>query len=365
MADPTTSQDTAKRKAIKESLFQKCLENFKRDFSLRKLQDAIGFGKQALLLCQELDKEDQAQEMHRILCSSYVHLSKHFQQLRDSEEALKSAKLALEHGKEVDNEDFRRMTDKQLAKLFLELRDFGEALIQGTKWLSHFGENDDSDEKHEARRTMASVYYSRASNFLDNKQFKEASGDGEKALLYCEDKLRTINIRWLLVQAYFSQDAFEYALEQFDSEPEMFLLEPELELNMEHYIKAGKIHEKMSRFNEAISYFEKAIGVAKRKWKKKEINGWIKDIKSIQKANKSIQEANEPIKDDIPPTLKDIGEIGIEKYENKKEIEEEQTFCHTEENIKKEASGDEGGPHAEDIKKEHCDAEITPFLRQE
>ncbi|KAK4266000.1 hypothetical protein QN277_026978 [Acacia crassicarpa] len=95
--------------------------------------------------------------MHRILYSSYVHLSSHFQQLRDSEEALKNAKLALEHCKEVDNKDFRRMTDRQLAQLFLELRDFGEALIQGTKWPSHFGENDDSNEKHEARQTMASI----------------------------------------------------------------------------------------------------------------------------------------------------------------------------------------------------------------
>ncbi|KAI9109796.1 hypothetical protein K1719_018837 [Acacia pycnantha] len=200
MADPTASQTTAKEREIKEGLLKLCIDNSRDCF-----------------------KEGQFSE------------------------ALKNAKLALKHSKEVEDEKSRRLVSKPLALVFLELQDFGEALINGEEWLSHFEENDDTDEKHHAQWTMASAYHKRALNSLNNNQFKDA-------------------------------------LEQFDREPNML----SLKFDVEDYIKAGKIHRKMHRYDKAVFYFVEAKKDANSKLKKKKINKWIQEVN--KEANESIQE---------------------------------------------------------------------------
>ncbi|KAI9123349.1 hypothetical protein K1719_006238 [Acacia pycnantha] len=357
MADPTSSQPTAKERKIRENLLELFIKDCKDACKEKRFSDAICFGKRALQYGHELGNKEEAPDLHFILYSSYLAQFYRFHlQEGHSEEALENAKLALKHSKEVD-EKFRMRISKSLALVFLEIQDFREALIHGEEWLSHFEENDDTDEKHYAQQTMTSAYHKRALNSLMNKQFKEASDDGEQALVYNRVDSIAIGIRWLLVRAYFSQEDFKNALEQFDREPDML----SRKLEVEDYIKAGKIHKKMRRYDKAIFYFEEAKKDANRQLKKK-LNKWIHEV------NQLIEEANESIQDDIPQMIEDIGEIDNEKHGNKKEIEEEQTFCHTEENIEKEASGDEGEPHTEDITKEQCevlDAEKTPFFEKE
>ncbi|KAI9123045.1 hypothetical protein K1719_005934 [Acacia pycnantha] len=264
MADPTASQATAKRREIKE--------------------EAIGYAHRALNYCDELGKEEQAQNMHKALCSSYLSLACGFDNKGGclaAEDALKNGKLALDHCKKIDNNKYRMMTHLKLAQFYLKLQDFGEALINGQKTLSYFEENDYIKIKFKAQQTMALAYYMRALNSLNNKQFKGALDDGEQALVcFKDDKSLTIKIRWLLVEACF------------DSEPDM--LSPELDV--ERYIKVGKIHLKMSRYDEAKIYFEKAKKDANKK----------KDNKLKIQANKSIQEANKSIQDGIEGYKKDI-----------------------------------------------------------
>ncbi|KAK4265984.1 hypothetical protein QN277_026962 [Acacia crassicarpa] len=116
--------------------------------------------------------------MHKILYDSYIALTE------DPKEALENAKLALKHAKQVEDKKWGRSAYKSLAIFFSDTEAVGEALISGEKRLSYFEENDDSEDKRDAQWTMTSTYYKRALNYLNNKQFKEASDDGEQALVY-------------------------------------------------------------------------------------------------------------------------------------------------------------------------------------